>query len=252
MADEAGLTRDGNTPVPTPSPKPANTRIEAEDYDGINSSSIEIIGVPPEGGRGIGYITSGDYLVYKSIDFGNGATSFKAKVANANTSNIELRLNGPNGTLIGTLSVKSTGDWNTYEEQTCSISKVTGINDLYLVFKGPVNIDWFTFGVESSSTGLGNLNGDGNINSSDLQALKRHLLGISPLTGEALLRADVNRSGKVDSTDYSVLKRYILRIITEFPGQGDVQTPNPSVTPTQTPIPTISGNALRDYAEARE
>jgi len=56
----------------------------------------------------------------------------------------------------------------------------------------------------------------------------------------------------VDSTDYSVLKRYILlRIITEFPGQGDVQTPNPSVTPTQTPIPTISGNALRDYAEAR-
>lgn len=255
MADEAGLTGNDTTPTPTPSPRLANTRIEAESYSSVSSSTIEIIGVPNDSGSGVGYINSGDYLVYKNIDFGSGATSFKAMVANAITSDIELRLNSPSGTLIGTLSVKSTEDWNTYEEQTCSINKVTGVNDLYLVFTGPVNIDWFTFGAGSNSGDLGDLNGDGNINSTDLQILKRHLLGITPLTGTKLSNADVNRSGSVDSTDYTILKRYILHIITVFPGQDVVPTPTPTstaaITPTIPPLPTVSGDSLRDYAEAR-
>lgn len=63
----------------------------------------------------------------------------------------------------------------------------------------------------------GDLNGDGYINSTDYSILRRHILDISPLTGEALANADLDKNGKVDSTDYSLMRRYILNIITEFP-----------------------------------
>jgi len=60
------------------------------------------------------------------------------------------------------------------------------------------------------------LNGDGNINSTDLQILKKHLLRITLLTGKELSNADVTKDGKVDSTDLTLLKRYILRFVTNF------------------------------------
>ncbi|MFZ5988938.1 MAG: carbohydrate-binding protein [Bacillota bacterium] len=214
-----------NSPSPTsppiPSPVPVTERsafstLEAEEFNEIQSSTIKKIGA--NGGSGIGYIGSGDYLAYKKVNFGNGATSFKAFVATTTATNVELRLNSPTGTLIGTLSVAPTGGWNVYQEQACNINMVTGLNDLYLVFSGGVNTDWFTF-VEGSSSGrLGDLNSDGNIDSTDYQLLRRHLLRITLLTGTNLSNADVNSDGSVDSTDYTLLKRYILRIITSFPG----------------------------------
>ncbi|MDP4180933.1 MAG: endo-1,4-beta-xylanase, partial [Bacillota bacterium] len=165
-----------NTPIPTPTTpitqRSAFIRLEAESYNSANSSTIQTI-TTTNGGSGIGYINSGNYLVFNKIDFGSGATSFKALVADSGTANIELRLNSPTGTLVGTLPVASTGDWNTYQEQTCNISNVSGVNDLYLVFSGSVNIDWFTFegGSATSSpivTTNGDLNNDGVINMADV------------------------------------------------------------------------------------
>lgn len=213
-------TEPSSSPIPssTPVPRSAFSKIEAEDYNDVNASELQVVNT--DSGKGLGYINNGDYVVYKNIDFGSGATSFKARVADQYTANIELRLNSPSGTLIGTLPVAATGDWNTYEEQTCSVSGVTGTKDLYLVFSGAVNIDWFEFSGGGSTTEpvgtLGDLNGDGAINSTDYTMLRRHILGITELTGDALKNADVNQSGKIDSTDYALMKRKILGIIDSF------------------------------------
>ncbi len=203
-----------STPVPTPVPvnqRSAFSTIEVEEFNDIKSSTIQKVGTA-NGGSGIGYISSGDYLVYKKINFGDGATSFKAFVTTNAATSIELRLNSPTGTLIGTLPVESTGGFNAYQEQTCNISKVTGENDLYLIFKGAVNIDWFTF--TGGSTGKkGDINGDGNVNSIDFALLKLHLLGSTPITGDGLSRADVNGDGNVNSIDFGLIKQYLLGMI---------------------------------------
>ena len=205
---------------PGPNSRKANSQIEVEEYNAVSSSTMEIIGTG-DGGSGIGYIESGDTLTFKNIDFGSGANTFTARVASdADTATkIEVRLNSASGKLLGTLSVGSTGDWDVYEEMSTSISDVTGSNDIVLVFSGPVNIDWFTFGKEGNGGGsrtLGDVNGDGVINTIDAGLLQRHLLEISFLDEEELAAVDLNKDGRVNSIDYGILVRYILEIIDSF------------------------------------
>lgn len=67
---------------------------------------------------------------------------------------------------------------------------------------------------------LGDLNNDGNINSTDYALMRRHILGINELTGTALSNADLNKDHAINSTDYALLKRYLLNIIDKFPGEN--------------------------------
>ncbi len=249
---------------PTPGPRSAFVQIEAEKYNSINSSSIETI--TTTNGSGLGYIENGNYLVYNKIDFGSGATSFKALVAGELTPKIELRLNGPTGTLIGTLSVKSTGDWNTYQEQTCSINKVTGVNDLYLVFTGAVNIDWFSFVGTTVSTSTptipaaistGDLNNDGVVNMADVILLAK---AFGSVNGDSKYDTsyDLNNDGAINMSDVIVIASRFNSVIsptsntpvpTPTPTRASTPTPTGVVTPT--PIPSASGTALYQLAAAK-
>ena len=147
------------TPTPTPplTTRTAFSQIEAESFNsqsGIQTESCS------EGGQDIGYIENGDYVVYNNIDFGSGATGFQARVAsNTSGGNIEIRLDSPTGTLVGTCSVANTGGWQTWTTRTCSVSGASGIHNLYLRFTGGsgylLNVNWFRFtsgGVTPTST----------------------------------------------------------------------------------------------------
>ncbi|MDP4180932.1 MAG: non-reducing end alpha-L-arabinofuranosidase family hydrolase [Bacillota bacterium] len=240
---------------PTPGPRSAYTQIEAEKYNSLNSSTIQTI-TTTNGGSGLGYIENGNYLVYNNIDFGSGATSFKALVADSGTSNIELRLNSPTGTLIGTLPVASTGDWNTYQEQTCNISKVTGQNDLYLVFSGAVNIDWFTFGGSTEPTTpvvtiKGDLNNDGVINMADVILLAK---AFNTVSGDPKFVStyDLNNDGVINMSDVISIASNFNKVVTSTSNTPTyTSTPTPTRAPSPTPVPSLAGTGLRDYANVK-
>ncbi|MDQ2084880.1 glycoside hydrolase family 11 protein [Herbivorax sp. ANBcel31] len=212
---------------PGPSSRSAFSTIEVEEYNDFSSSTMEIVGTD-DGGDGIGYIENGDTLTFNNVDFGsNGSDEFTARVGSdvEDPTDIEVRVGSSTGTLLGTLEVGSTGDWDEYTELSTDISSVTGENDIVLVFTGPVNIDWITFSEAGEGTTpvdpdpqviYGDLNGDGVIDSSDYTLLQRYILEI-PVSIDDISVADLNGDGVIDSTDATLLSRYILEIIDSFP-----------------------------------
>ncbi|ASB48752.1 glycoside hydrolase family 43 protein [Alkalitalea saponilacus] len=95
-------------------------------------------------------INNDDYLIVRSVDFNNGAKVFEASVASdSDGREIEIRLNNPDGELIGHLTVGNTGGSKSWEMKSCELKKVTGVHDVCFVFKGQegnlFNFDWWRF-----------------------------------------------------------------------------------------------------------
>ena len=103
-----------------------------------------------EGGMDVCNIENGDYIKVKGVDFGTGATSFEARVASATSGgNIEIRLDSPTGTLVGTCAVSGTGGWQTWVTKSFTINGANGKHDLYFKFTGGsgylFNFNWWNF-----------------------------------------------------------------------------------------------------------
>lgn len=215
MACAAGFT-DNKSQDP-PKPISAFEKIEAENYSsqsGVETETCQDTG----GGMNVGFIENGDYLVYKNVDFGTGAASFKARVASeTNGGKIEIRLGSPTGTLLGTCSVPGTGGWQIWTDVQCSINNVSGTHDLYLVFTGGsdylFNINYFSFSKELQIL-LGDLNGDGAIDGLDYALMKMYLLGSIdkfPVDND-IKSGDLNNDNVVDALDFSLLRQYLLNL----------------------------------------
>ena len=133
----------------------AYNRIEAEHCD--SKSGMVAEGRGQSGSGNLGGVVNGNYAVYEGVNFGGGASSavFGASVT-ANGGYVEIHADSADGTLLGTCQFTSTGNWETWGEFTCDITNpVTGIHDVYLVFKtsgGYVcNLDWFRFNAKTVS-----------------------------------------------------------------------------------------------------
>ncbi|MDD8046173.1 MAG: carbohydrate-binding protein, partial [Verrucomicrobiota bacterium] len=90
-----------------------------------------------EGGECIGWIEHGDWTRYAAVDFGAGADRFEFRAAAPGQGGlIEVRLDGPEGQLLGVCRVRNTGDWQTWASFTTQLEQpIKGVQDLCLVFK---------------------------------------------------------------------------------------------------------------------
>jgi arabinoxylan arabinofuranohydrolase len=123
-------------------------KVESETID--RQSGIEIEPCS-EGGCMVTEISDGDWTRVSGVDFGTGAKRFQIRAAaGGKGGTIEMRLGSETGTLIGTCKIKGTGSWDTWETTGCSVSKASGVQDLYLVYHGadePFRLNWFQFSV---------------------------------------------------------------------------------------------------------
>ena len=97
-------------------------------------------------------IHNGDYIKVRDVDFGKTSpSSFKASASSRyDGGTIEIRTDGLDGKLIGTLRISYTGEWENWKEFSTNIEHVTGIHDVYFVFKGGephtlFNFDYWEF-----------------------------------------------------------------------------------------------------------
>jgi len=93
-------------------------------------------------------VNNGDYLKVQGINFSNGASSVEVNVAALYGGKIEIRADKIDGPMISTVDVKSSGEGDVWKTISAPVKKVTGIHDLFFVFKGEkdlFNFDWWKF-----------------------------------------------------------------------------------------------------------
>ncbi len=122
------------------------TPIAAASYSTMYGVMTEIC---DEGGLDLTGIESGDWSAYININL-NGVNTFVARVASAGSGGtIEVHLDSPAGTLIGSCSVSETGDWQAYVNVYCNLSGANGTPAVYLVYTGGAgylfNVEFFGF-----------------------------------------------------------------------------------------------------------
>ena len=90
----------------------------------------------------INNIDEGEYLMLRGVDFKNGARRLKVSASNEKGSPayIEVRIDSADGPVCGSVKIDPTNGFKTF---TCPLKGISGIHDLYFVFKGEAGENLF-------------------------------------------------------------------------------------------------------------
>ncbi len=98
--------------------------------------------------RFVTFINNGDFIKVQGVDFGTGASKIQVSASPVYGGKIEVRIDGVDGKVIATVDInpaRKSGIWQIYE---APVKKVSGVHDLYFVFKGDKDLfhfDWWQF-----------------------------------------------------------------------------------------------------------
>ncbi|NLD50501.1 MAG: cellulase family glycosylhydrolase [Clostridiaceae bacterium] len=210
----------GPTPTPTqviPSGTPIKVKIhdlpgkiEAEDFSDMNGVETETCN---EGGSNVGYIDSGDWMDYEIYVKKPGIYNVELRVASQDGASGAIQLKEGNN-LLATVDVPFTGDWQNWTTVSTTVELNEGPMTLGIVAGNSFwNINWLEFKIDDDEPAfkLGDINSDGNVNSTDYALLRRYLLEIQVSYFDERA-ADLNGDGKINSTDYAYLRRVLLTL----------------------------------------
>jgi carbohydrate binding protein with CBM6 domain len=121
----------------------ATSNISADCY-GASQGSISVSAATgdtsPSGvdGNQAAQLANGDWLEFKNVNFGTGSSQFHARVASGAAGGVsglvEVVLDSPTNTAVGTFAIANTGGWTSWETVPANMSEVTGTHNVYLEF----------------------------------------------------------------------------------------------------------------------
>lgn len=133
--EKVTYTTDGVKQIEPLNPR---NRVEAETFAAESGIETEPC---PEGGMNLCDVDHNDWIRIRGVDFGTtGVAKFTVRAAALGPGgHIELRVGGPEGTLIGKCQIKTTGSNQTWRDFSCDIKDAVGVQDLYMKFTGGNN-----------------------------------------------------------------------------------------------------------------
>ena len=116
------------------------------------------------------------------------------------------------------MDVASTGGWQKWATQKCSIQQTKGVHDLYFVFKGGdgylYNLNWWRLNMPEKKALYGDMDGSGKLDVYDLILLKK---AAASGNVDDLETADLDGNGRADIKDVQILNDFLLGRIKTFP-----------------------------------
>jgi len=159
LADEPSPTP--TTPAPTTPPPTAPApggvdayaAIQAEAAAGQQGTDVQET-EDEGGGQNVGWIGNGDWLRFDDVEFGDQpATKLAIRVASDTDDRggrIEVRVDSPGNEPAGSLEIKDTGGWQSWENRTAEIKPTTGRHTVFITFAREgdgefVNVNYLAF-----------------------------------------------------------------------------------------------------------
>jgi beta-glucosidase len=124
------------------------TILQAEHLEG-KSLNADYEAISP-GNLFIDVSGNGSYLLFRNLDFSHTASHFHARLASLDEgSTLEIVLDSIDGRQAGTLSIQPTAGLENFETQSCELTGIEGIRDVYIVLNGTptahCSLDWISF-----------------------------------------------------------------------------------------------------------
>ncbi len=112
-------------------------KVQAETMS--NQAGINVSGL---GDTVVTEISKGDWVKISGVNFSSGCETLTVRVSSVNGAAIKVCTGSPTGTAIGYVEVPAGGSMS---EITVSVDSVSGTQDLYFVFSGEMEFDWWSF-----------------------------------------------------------------------------------------------------------
>jgi hypothetical protein len=116
--------------------------IEGEDYDG-QAGALRLDCDDDDLGQMAAFTGRGS-VFYDVVDFSDrGVDSVRLRGQAAIATTVDLRLDAPDGPLLGSCPLSGAG--RTWTTSSCALTHASGVHTLYLTFAGAANLNWLQF-----------------------------------------------------------------------------------------------------------